>query len=516
MFDPLIILLALGCGILARALGLPALVGYLAAGFALHELAVVSSGLLETLSEVGITLLLFTIGLKLDLRDLLKVEVWGTTALHMLGTQAFFMLLLAASVSIGWLTLDWLAIAVIAFALTFSSTVFVIQILQERGELASRHAKLAVGILIVQDIAAVVFLVFAAGKVPSLEAFWLLLLLPLRPILIKLLGYCGYGELFTLAGLTLALGGAALFESVGIKGDLGALIIAASISGHQKSKELSRSLMQFKDLFLVSFFLLIGLSGWPELEVVLFAIVIGALALLKPVLYYPLLTRLNTPARVSFLSAIALSNYSEFGLIVLAMAAVAGWIEPQWIGALSLAIAVSFFLSSPLNARVHRWYRGWQPWLRKFETKTVRGARPDTSGVELIVLGMGNIGTGAYTDLAREYGEAVLGVDDNDNKLHAHTDAGRRVVAADAADPDFWSRINLGQVKLVMLALTNHQENMAVTQLLRERNYKGLISAVVRYPEEAEELESVGTSAFYLFAQAGSGFAAHARAQLES
>ena len=73
MFDPLIILLALGCGILARALGLPALVGYLAAGFALHELAVVSSGLLEILSEVGITLLLFTIGLKLDLRDLLKV-----------------------------------------------------------------------------------------------------------------------------------------------------------------------------------------------------------------------------------------------------------------------------------------------------------------------------------------------------------------------------------------------------------------------------------------------------------
>ena len=303
---------------------------------------------------------------------------------------------------------------------------------------------------------------------------------------------------------------------MGIKGDLGALIIAASISGHQKSKELSRSLMQFKDLFLVSFFLLIGLSGWPELEVVLFAVVIGALSLLKPVLYYPLLTRFNTTARVSFLSAIALSNYSEFGLIVLAMAAVAGWIDPQWIGALSLAIAVSFFLSSPLNARVHRWYRGWQPWLRKFETKTVRGARPDTSGVELIVLGMGNIGTGAYTDLAREYGESVLGVDDNDNKLQAHTDAGRRVVAADATDPDFWSRINLGQVKLVMLALTNHQENMAVTQLLRERKYSGLISAVVRYPEEAEELESIGTSAFYLFAQAGSGFAAHARAQLES
>lgn len=514
MFDPLIILVALGFGIGARALGLPALIGYLAAGFALHELDAQAGEFLQTLSDIGITLLLFTIGLKLEFKDLLKPQVWGTTLLHMLVTQAFFMALLAACVALGLLTLSWTATAVIAFALTFSSTVFVIQVLQERGESASRHAKLAVGILIVQDLAAVVFLAFAAGKVPTLEALALFLLVPLRPVILRLLSYCGYGELFTLAGLTLALGGAALCEMVGVKGDLGALIIAGSLAGHQKAKELSRNLMQFKDLFLVSFFLLIGLSGWPEPQIVAIAMVIGLLSLLKPFLYFPLLTKVHTPARVSFLSSMALGNYSEFGLIVLAVAASAGWVDAQWSGAISLAIAVSFILSSPLNTKAHAWYRRWQPKLRSFESIKLRQSHPDTQGVKVIVLGMGNIGTGAYEDLATEYGYGVLGVDDNDHKLLKHMADHRRVIAADATDPDFWSRINLSELQLVMLALTNHQENMVVTRLLQELGYQGHMAAVVRFPEEAEELEHHGISAFYLFAQAGSGFAAHARAQL--
>jgi hypothetical protein len=265
---------------------------------------------------------------------------------------------------------------------------------------------------------------------------------------------------------------------------------------------------------LVSFFLLIGLSGWPEPQIVAIAVVIGLLSLLKPFLYFPLLTKLHAPARVSFLSSMALGNYSEFGLIVLAVAASAGWVDAQWSGAISLAIAVSFILSSPLNTNAHAWYRRWQPKLRSFESIKLRQSHPDTKDVKVIVLGMGNIGTGAYEDLATEYGYGVLGVDDNDHKLLKHMADHRRVIAADATDPDFWSRIDLSEVKLVMLALTNHQENMVVTRLLQELGYPGHMAAVVRFPEEAEELEHHGISAFYLFAQAGSGFAAHARAQL--
>ena len=127
------------------------------------------------MAEVGITLLLFTIGLKLQVKDLLRIEVWGTTLAHMLVTHGLILSLLVAAVwLIPSLGLSFTAMLLLAFALTFSSTVFVIQIMQERGEMASRHARLAVGVLIIQDLAAVLFLAASTGKVPHWSALGLL------------------------------------------------------------------------------------------------------------------------------------------------------------------------------------------------------------------------------------------------------------------------------------------------------------------------------------------------------
>ena len=511
MIDPLIILVALICGMLSRAIGLPALIGYLAAGFVLHEVKIDGGEILAQLSEIGITLLLFTIGLKLQPRALLQSKIWGTTVIHMAAMQLLFMatLYLAGSL-VPSLNLDLTATMVIAFALTFSSTVFVIQIMQERGEMASRHANLAIGILIIQDLAAVIFLAFSTGKIPEPTALLLLLLIPLRPLIIRLLTLAGHGELFTLCGLALALGGSSLFELVGIKGDLGVLIIGAALAGSQKAKELSRNLLQFKDLFLVGFFLSIGLGGWPQSEIMILAVVIGFMALLKPLVYFPLLTRFHTPPRMAVLSSAALTNFSEFGLIVVAVAASAGWVDYQWSAGISLAIAVSFVIASPINSASHNFYRRHRERLMGFETSKVREKRPDTSNVKVVVLGMGNIGTGAYDSIAERYGSAVLGVDDNDLKLAKHHRRHRRVVAADASDPDFWHQLDLSKIEMVMLALTNHRENMLVARLLKELGYQGRIAAVVRFSEEARDLEDHGISAFNLYAQAGAGFAAHA------
>jgi glutathione-regulated potassium-efflux system ancillary protein KefC len=517
MFDPLIILAALACGIASRALGLPALIGYLAAGFFMHEVDLGGGELLHTLSDVGITLLLFTIGLKLEPGKLLQPQVWGTTLVNMAVLQLLFMaVLFAADALFPTIELNLDATLVIAFALTFSSTVFVIQVMQEQGEIASRHANLAIGILIIQDLAAVIFLAASTGKMPEPGAVLLLALIPLRPVILRLLSYCGHGELFTLAGLVLALGGAQLCESLGVKGDLGVLALGALLAGHQKAKELSRNLLQFKDLFLICFFLTIGMDGWPQHEIVLLSVLLGVLALLKPLLYFPLLTALHTPPRTALLSSAILANYSEFGLIVIAVAAKSGMVDAQWSSAISLAIAVSFILNSPFSKRSHELYRRWQNRLLRFESTRVRQTHPDTTDVRVIILGMGNIGTGAYEAIAPRYGRHVLGVDENDRKLARHHTQQRRVVSADASDPDFWHLVNLDNVELIMLALTNHEENMRVSRLLEDFGYRGQLSAVVRFAEEAEELEARGISTFNLYAQAGAGFAAHAAEQLQS
>jgi predicted Kef-type K+ transport protein len=515
VLDPIIILAALLCGMASRALGLPALIGYLGAGFALHEIHISGGDILHVLAEMGITLLLFTIGLKLQPANLLKTNVWGTTLLQILIMQLAFVLLLTLA---GWiypgLQLGFGTSMVVAFALTFSSTVFVIQLMQERGEMASRHANLAVGILILQDLAAVMFLVFTGSKVPDISALLLLLLIPLRPLVFRLLSHCGHGELFTLFGLVLAIGGAALFQSMGVKGDLGALLIGAALAGHQKSKELARNLLHFKDLFLVGFFLSIGLDGWPRGELVALSVALGLVVVFKPLVYFQLMARLHTPPRTALLGALSLGNYSEFGLIVIAVAAQTGWVDSEWTSALSLSIAISFLLSSMINKQSHALYQRWRPRIQRFETRRTQERHPDTSGVRVMILGMGNIGTGAYEASAERYGRDVLGIDENDRKLHEHRLQHRRVAAADASDPDFWHSVNLEELELVMLALTNHQENLLVVRLLQGMGYRGGIAAVVRFREEAEELEEMGVSAFNLYAQAGAGFAAHAEENL--
>ncbi len=517
MFDPVVILCALLFGIVARAFGLPALIGYLVAGFVLHEFQVVPGALIDTIAQLGVTLLLFSIGLKLRVGDLLALNIWGTALIHMALLQLLFTALLygAAQFSPG-LGLELPSVLILAFALTFSSTVFVMQIMQERGELSSRHAKIAIGILIIQDIAAVVFLGFSAGKVPQMSALWLLLLIPLRPVLIRLLSLAGHGELFTLFGLALAILGAQLFESVGVKGDLGALILGFLLAGDQKAKELAKNLLYFKDLFLVGFFLSIGLGGWPSSQVLVLAVVIAGLCLLKPPLYFMLMTRFHARPRTAFLASLSLANFSEFGLIVVAVAATAGWLDPQWSAAISLVVAASFLISTPLNVYSHDIYLRWHPNLARYRSEGAEGVGPshDLMGASICVLGMGTIGTGAYSAMHDQYGDCVVGVDDNDKKLEHHLREGRKVLAADASDPDFWTGVRLDQLQLVMLALTNHEENLLVSSLLREIGYEGEIAAVVKFQEEAEELESLGISSFDLYAEAGRGFAAHAASRI--
>ncbi len=228
------------------------------------------------------------------------------------------------------------------------------------------------------------------------------------------------------------------------------------------------------------------------------------------------MTLFHTPPRTALLAATTMGNYSEFGLVVIAVAAKMGWADAEWAAAMSLAIAASFLFSSPLSNQAHALYRRYHGFWLRFESAKVLAKVPDTEGVRIVVLGMGNIGTGAYDAIAEEHGSEVLGVDLNERKLAEHARRHRRVVTADASDPDFWHRVDLQAVDLILLALTHHEENMLVGRLLRDLGYRGQVSAVVRFTEEAKELEAHGFSAFNLYAQAGAGFADHAIEQLGS
>ena len=260
-----------------KAIKLPPSIGFLIAGFALNFLGYEADDSLVILSNLGITLMLFTIGLKLNVKSLFKNEIWLTSSLHtiiwLVVTVAITKLF--AILAISYFTeLDLITATLIAFALSFSSTVCVIKLLEENGEMRTRHGKVAVGILVIQDIVAVTFLVFATGKVPSVWAFSLLAVLFIKPLINKIIASVGHGELIPLMGFFIALGSYELFELVNIKGDLGALLIGMFLSSSPKASEINKSLMSFKDLFLIGFFLSIGFSAIPTLQMLGLAILL--------------------------------------------------------------------------------------------------------------------------------------------------------------------------------------------------------------------------------------------------
>ena len=514
---------AFALGLLSRSAGLPPLVGFLAAGFVLNLFGIASGDMLEKLADLGVTLLLFIVGLKLNLRTLVRPQVWAVTSLHMalivpiLGTVLLLLALLSVSSFTGIGIYEAL---LIAFALSFSSTVFVVKVLEDRGETAALHGRIAVGILIVQDLAAVAFIAVSAGMWPSPWALMILLLIPARPLLIYVLGKVGHGELLVLCGLLLALGGAAFFELVGLKGDLGALVLGALIANSAKANEMAKTMLGFKDLFLVAFFLSIGLSGPLTLDAVLIGAAVTPLVILKSALFFGLLTVFKLRARTSLLATLNLTNFSEFGLIVAAIGVSNGWIDTFWLIVVAIALTLSCALSAGLNVTAHQIYaRHRKLWDRLQKTRRLADDQPlDIGGATTAIIGMGRVGTAAYDQMHQAFGGAVVGVEIDPVRVERQQSSGRHVLLGDPTDADFWDRVQAAHtLELVLLALPNLASNLAVLDQLNTSSSYCRVAATARFPDEVEVLRKAGAASVYnLYAEAGSGFAAHVAAQTPS
>jgi len=236
---------------------------------------------------------------------------------------------------------------------------------------------------------------------------------------------------------------------------------------------------------------------------------------LKSGLYLLVLMRFRLRTRTGVLSTLALTNYSEFGLIVAAVAATAGWLSAEWLVVISLAVAGSFVLAAPLNAVSERLYQRFKTPLSRLEASSLLAAdQPITLGsVDAVVLGMGRIGGGAYQRLTRHHGMNVLGVDNDPDTLLIHQTAGRQVIEGDAVDSDFWDKLVICEsLKLVLLAMPSHAGNVHALSQLKHRalagRFAGRIVAIVKYADEIELLRGLGANDVFLVdAEAGSALA---------
>ncbi len=514
--DVVLLLVACTFGFAARSMGLPALIGYLLAGFVLHALGFQTTPAIEAIADVGVLLLLFGIGLKLRVRTLAQPQVWGAATGFAVAGTASMALVLAGIGAVGIplaADLDLTGIVVVAFAFSFCSTVFTVKAQEGANESSSVAGRIAIGILVLQDIFAVVFLVAVGGTLPSV---WALAVIPaavvLRPVLGWVLDRAGHGEVLVLTGFTIAVGvGAELFDLVDLKPDLGALVVGAMLSTHRRAPELARRLLDIKDLLLVGFFLSIGLAGIPSGAAWAIGLVALVVLPLRTALLMLLFTRFRLRARTSLNASLSLATYSEFGLIVAAAALSEGLVGEGWLAAIAVAVALSFVvasLASRMRYRIYSRYGDRLAALERHPTAAV-DALIDIPDARILVFGMGRVGTGAYDELVIRRGPCVLGIDFDDRKLAVHRDKGRNVIKGDALDGDFWERVQLHPtVELVVASMGRHQANVECVKRTREFLPDVTISSIAHYPDEVRDLQDAGVDvARNLYEEAGQALA---------
>ena len=483
---------ALGMGV--QALRLPPLIGYLAAGILLSAFSVdINEEIIHQIGHLGVLLLLFTVGLHLRLKNIIRPEVFGAGGIHLAVSAIIFGFLAFA---FGY---DPVASLIIGVLLGFSSTVLAAKALEARGELGAYHARVSIGILILQDLVAIVILALTGGGLPSLWSLGLLALPFLRPLLIRLLTASGHEELQLLYGIILAIGTGTLFEVLGLSSELGALVAGALLSGHGAADELGEKLWGIKEAFLVGFFLEVGLAGLPNMEALVFSLVILALLPIKSVMFFFLLVGFKLRSRNSFMVTATLSSYSEFTLIAGVAAAAAGFIPESAIIVFALVTAASYAINAPISSGANQIWNKLEFKLLPFERDVKHPGQQvfNLGGANYLVMGMGQAGTASYEYL-KERGHRVTGMDIDPAVLEENLKARRRVVYGDTQDPELWQNIDLSEVKAVILAVRNPEAKVQATKMMRENKYENDIYALTMRDDEHVHLREAGANAVCL------------------
>jgi hypothetical protein len=218
-------------------------------------------------------------------------------------------------------------------------------------------------------------------------------------------------------------------------------------------------------------------------------------------LFVALLIGFGLRGRSAMLAALGLTPYSEFGLIIAAVAADKGIIDASWMVILAVAMGVSFIPLSAFNQHAFALYRRVRASLTRLERSTL--IPPERSvpvtDAEALVFGMGRVGTAAYDTIKAQLGEAVVAFDVDDEVVAAQQVAGRRVFEESATDADFWERLHVDrqQVRLIILAMHSHEENLAAIQQLRLEGFTGHVAATAYFDDEVGALEAAGADQVY-------------------
>lgn len=510
-----LLLLAAVIGAIGVRLRQPLIVAFIAVGILVGPSVlgwVSANDQVDLLAKLGIALLLFVVGLKLDLHI---IRTMGPVAMATGLGQVIFTSVVGYFIAIA-LGMTPVTALYVAVALTFSSTIIIVKLLSDKREVNALHGRIAIGFLIIQDIVVVLVMIGLtalgeAGDASSLgreaievlikgglfiAAIGLLMRFVLTPLLHQL---AKSPELLVLFAIAWAVALGAAGAQLGFSKEVGAFLAGVSLASTPYREAIGSRLVSLRDFLLLFFF--IDLGAGLELATlgaqVLPAILLSLFVLIgNPLIVMSILGFMGYRKRTGFLAGLTVAQISEFSLILGALGLSLGHIDTDTMGLITLVGLITISASTYLILYSHPIYKWISPWLGLFERK--RAFREQTgdltteeSQVDVIVFGLGRFGFGIARELQRR-GYRVLGVDFDPELVCLKGDCGFAVRYGDVEDPEFLASLPLGQVSWVLSSVREMPANLALLHGLLDYGYKDCVAVTANTDYDAGLLKQAG------------------------
>ncbi|GMU39201.1 MAG: potassium efflux system protein [Chloroflexota bacterium] len=506
-----LLLLAAAAGALGTLLKQPLIVSFIAVGIGAGPAGldlISDSEAWELLSAVGISLLLFVVGLRLDTDE---IRATGVVALITGLGQVLFTSIVGFGITLA-LGFGVTPSIYVAIALTFSSTIIIVKLLSDKREIDSLHGRIAVGFLIVQDIVVVLAMIGisafggASGADPVAEALSIALkgagfvggvLFAMRfliPLVFRVLARVP--ELLVLGSIAWAMFLAVGGEELGFSREVGAFMAGVSLASTPFRDALGGRLMSLRDFLLVFFFVVLGAGLDLSLlgEQIVPALVLSAFVLVgNPLIVMVIMGVMGYRKRTGFLSGLAVAQISEFSLILAALGVSVGHIEDDTLGLITLVGIVTITLSTYLIIYSHQIYDRIQHLLDVFERKHPyrEEATPEMRGqVDVVLIGLGRFG-GAIAQQLVDLDRRVMGIDFDPEVIRAWEARGLEVFYGDVDDPELGAMIPSG-ARWVVSTLPQPELSEELLRTLHGRGFRGRIAVTAHSMAVARRLTLAG------------------------
>ncbi len=501
---------ALPIVVIFQRLHVPSVVGYLIAGMLIgpHGLAFIGdSADVDTLAELGVVLLLFVVGLELSLRQLTQQRrvIFLSGGLQVLATGG---VVCAAALALGIAAAESV---LLGFLIVHSSTVIVLKVLAERGELDAPHGRIVIGVLLIQDLSLVPMMLLTRLLAAPASASWLAVGLVLAkaavaigfivvaaqlvlPTLLRHIVQLRNRELFTGTIVLFCLGTAWLASQFGLSLALGALIAGLVISESEYSHQAVADILPFRDVFNSVFFISIGMLLRadflvPHLPRLLAAA--AAVLILKAVIIPLVLLPFYRSLRVAIVAALSLAAVGELSFVLARFALPSGLLPPEHYEAF-IAVAVLTMLASPFLIHAAPVIATRLQALAGTTAPATAPAR-DLTRNHVLIIGYGLNGEN-LAHVLRQTGLPYLILELNPERTAAARSRGEPVVYGDASRPTVLGEAGVAAAHVIVVAISDRHATRRIVALARQSNPQVPIIVRTRYVAEMDDLRRLGAT----------------------